>query len=227
MAAIIAVIPARGGSKRLPGKNILPFLGRPLLAWSIDAARQSKCLSAVYVSTDDNQIALVARKWGAEVIDRPAEFSSDTASTVDVLRHACGVVAERGLEFSYVMTLQPTNPLRPKGMLDEAVAQMRAARCDSLMGVSSLAVKMGRIERGLFRPDYALGQQSRLTEHTFFENGLIYISPRDALLRGDLMESRICAYICARPFDEVDIDDELDFRIAERIGEMVRDRLPE
>ena len=92
---LLALIPARGGSKRLPGKNIAPFGGRPLIAWSILAARALEGVSAVIVSTDDPAIAAVARDWGADVVQRPADLARDDTPTLDALVHAAEEAASR------------------------------------------------------------------------------------------------------------------------------------
>src|SRR5262245_49720306 len=113
---ILAVIPARGGSKRLPGKNTINFGGRPLLAWSVALA---KCLPQMHcvVSTEDSNIAAVARQVGAHVVDRPAELAADDSAMVDVMVHAAQIVEDQGATFDGVMLLQPTNPLRPVDMV--------------------------------------------------------------------------------------------------------------
>src|SRR5215510_4708852 len=110
---ILAVVPARGGSKRLPGKNIAPFGGRPLLAWSVALANRLDRVVRCVVSTEEPAIAAVARKAGAEVVDRPVELAGDDSSITAVLVHAAEAVRRDGLEFQGVMLLQPTNPLRP------------------------------------------------------------------------------------------------------------------
>ena len=103
----IALIPARGGSKRLPSKNILPFCGEPLIAWSILQAKESKCFDRIIVSTEDEEIAGVAREYGSDVIFRPEELAGDDVPTCDVVSHIYDVV-----DFDSCVILQPTNPLR-------------------------------------------------------------------------------------------------------------------
>ena len=222
---IVAIIPARGGSKRIPRKNILPFAGRPLLAWSIAAARTAPSIQSAWVSTDDDEIASVAEAHGARVIRRPAAFAGDDSSTLDVIVHALQSIRVEGITPTAVMTLQPTNPLRPIAMIEEAVARFTSSRCDSLISVSVRPLKTGRIVAGYFEPTYDFGQQSRLTEPIAFENGLLYITRVATLDGGSLCGKRILAFETARPFDEVDIDEPADVKLGECIFVAVKDMI--
>lgn len=134
----IAIIPARGGSKRIPRKNLRPLCGVPLVAWSIRAARDSKLISEVYVSTDDLEIATVAKQYGAEVVMRPPEISGDDARIEDALLHAVHVIVEGQLRNAktsaeiqaagerpdVVVTLQPTSPFRAEGLIDQCIRRL-------------------------------------------------------------------------------------------------------
>lgn len=110
--SVIALIPARGGSKSIPGKNVALLGGKPLLSWSIAAARRVPEIDGIFVSTDSEKIARIAKRYGAEVIHRPAAFSADTSPTVDMVRHALGVLKGSGLDPAYCVLLEPTCPLR-------------------------------------------------------------------------------------------------------------------
>lgn len=222
---IVAIIPARGGSKRLPHKNILPFAGRPLLAWSIAAAKAAPSLRQAWVSTEDDEIASVAEAHGAKVIRRPAALAGDDVPTLDVVVHALKSIRADGITPTAVMTLQPTNPLRPVAMIEDAVARFASSPCDSLVSVSLRRLKTGRIVAGYYEPSYPFGQQSRLTPPIAFENGLLYVTHVTTLDRGSLCGERILAFETARPFDEVDIDKPADIVLAEYILASVRDRL--
>lgn len=112
--SVLAVIPARGGSKRAPGKNIKEFRGKPLIAWSIDAARESKYIDRLVVSTEDAGIKWVAQSFGATVWDRPAHLADDNASNEDAMRNAW-----QGEEF--IVLLQPTSPLRTAFDIDHCI----------------------------------------------------------------------------------------------------------
>jgi N-acylneuraminate cytidylyltransferase len=223
---LLAIIPARGGSKRLPGKNIAPFGGRPLIAWSILAARAMPEVACVVVTTDDPAIAAVAKEWGAEVVDRPAELAGDETPTLDALIHAALAMAERGVAFDAVLLLQPTNPLRPLDMLRAAVARFRSEPCESLIGVSRRPLKLGQVVDGAFVPTYAFGTQSRLMPPVTYENGVLYIMHRRTLLDDrSLTGARALAFEVERPFDEVDIDEAVDLVIGEAVLAAVRARL--
>lgn len=123
MTEVLAIIPARGGSKGIPRKNIRSFSGSPLIAWSIAAARQSETVTRVIVSTDDEEIAAVARAWGAETpFLRPAEFAQDKSTDLPLFQHALKWLAENeGYAPDVVLQLRPTSPIRPRNCVDEAV----------------------------------------------------------------------------------------------------------
>jgi CMP-N-acetylneuraminic acid synthetase len=109
---ILSIIPARAGSKRLPGKNILPLAGKPVIQWTIEAAIASACLTKIVVSSDDPRALQVARACGVAGLDRPPELATDTAKTTDVVSHVIDVHARQGEHFDAIMLLQPTSPLR-------------------------------------------------------------------------------------------------------------------
>ena len=137
--SILAIIPARGGSVRLPRKNILPFAGKPLIAWSIEVALSSKFISKVVVSTDDCEIADISRNYGADVpFLRPAELASNTATTIDVIIHAVNYFQSRGENYDYVALLQPTSPLRKKSHIDEAIGLLKEKHADGVISVCKL-----------------------------------------------------------------------------------------
>ena len=223
---ILAIIPARGGSKRLPGKNITPFGGRPLLTWSVALAKSVEKVVACLVSTDDDAIAAVARGAGATVVDRPAELAGDDSSITKVMVHAAQAARTSGVSFDSVMLLQPTNPLRPLEMVERAIARFTSDPCDSLVAVSGRSLKTGRVSDGVFVPNYAPDTESRRTAPTYFENGLLYLTRSDVLLeQGSLYGKKILAFETESPFDEVDIDVAADLLIGEAVLSAVRDRL--
>jgi len=138
MTEVLAIIPARGGSKGIPRKNIRNFSGYPLIAWSIAAAKQSELVTRVIVSTDDQEIAAVAREWGAETpFLRPAEFAQDKTTDLPVFEHALKWLAENENYWpEVVVQLRPTSPIRPKGLVDAAVKiLLEHAEAESVRGV--------------------------------------------------------------------------------------------
>lgn len=134
---IIAVIPARGGSKSIPLKNIKTFAGKPLIAWSILAAKGSKHINRVFVSTDHPQIAKIARQYGAEVIDRPAEFAQDRTPTEPVVKHAYEWLRDhKGYAADTIVLLQPTTPSRQSFHIDQGIEWFRKTKADSVVAVN-------------------------------------------------------------------------------------------
>lgn len=210
----VALIPARGGSKRLPRKNILPLAGKPLIAYSIEYAKNEGI--PVYVSTDDLEIKEVSLQYGAQVIDRPAELASDYASTASVLQHTAQWLIQKGIEFDYIIILQATNPLRPKSMLNEAISIVENECPDSLMGVNPILRKQGRIVDNHFEPvNYYFGQRSQDMEVWYYENGLLYFTRKDKCLEGVVMTPNSRPLICDHIYGEIDIDSLDDFHKAE------------
>lgn len=131
---IIAIIPARGGSKGIPHKNIIDFHGKPLLAWTIEDAVNSKYIQKIFVSTDDKKIADVGEKYGAQIIWRPDEFATDTASSESVLKHAISVIGQE--QISYVVFLQVTSPLRESSDIDSGIEIIKNETSDSLFSAA-------------------------------------------------------------------------------------------
>ena len=133
---ILTLIPARGGSKGVPGKNIKPLAGKPLIAYTIEQAKAAKLLDRVILSTDDLEIAAVAERYGLEVpFLRPAELAQDHSGTLEVVRHALDFFEARGERFDAVCLLQVTSPYRPEGVIDEAIRRFAQERPDSLISV--------------------------------------------------------------------------------------------
>ncbi len=134
--SILAYIPARGGSKGIPGKNIINLCGKPLIAYSIEVALSCPYIDYVHVSTDSKEIAQVAREYGACVdFLRPAQYATDTAKTIDAMCHDIKELNNRGLTFDSVVLLQPTQPLRTKEMLTDAIETLYHSTSDSLVSV--------------------------------------------------------------------------------------------
>ena len=205
----IAVIPARGGSKRLPNKNILSIGGIPLLAHSILYAKNHDEIDAVYVSTDNEEIATIAQAYGAEVIIRPKNISGDHATTVTALQH---VVSELPNNLGAIVLLQPTNPLRPPTMLKEAMAIFNSNAIDSLVTVSEKIVKLGTISENKYKPyNYTFGQRSQDITPLYEENGLLYITKANKIREGVILANNNYAFVIPSSFPIVDIDTKEDF----------------
>lgn len=169
---IVCIIPARGGSKGVPGKNIMPINGIPLLAYSIQQAKDTPCINEIYVSTDDKAIAEVARKYGAQVIDRPTEISGDEATSESALLHALDKIGDPDL----VVFLQATSPVRKPDDIYIAIDKFYEQHCDSMFSAC-------RIEGFIWQdkvivPSYDYQHRPRrqdLEKHYVEENGSIYL----------------------------------------------------
>jgi CMP-N,N'-diacetyllegionaminic acid synthase len=177
---VYAIIPARGGSERVPGKNLSPINGQPLIAWTIAAALGAASVSRTFVTTDSAEIAAVSRQCGAEVIDRPAALSGSSASSESALLHALDWLSERGEPApDLIVFLQATSPLRRPDDVDRAVEQFVAAGADSLLSVSATPGFLWRVDDGVPAPlsfDPANRPRSQeLKDRFVIENGSLYI----------------------------------------------------
>jgi CMP-N,N'-diacetyllegionaminic acid synthase len=133
---LLAVIPARGGSKRLPGKNILDLAGKPLIAWTIESALDSKYIDRVIVSTNDNKVATISKKYGADVpFMRPDDLSADEATSIDVILHSMDYFEKVGEQYEYIILLQPTSPLRTLQNINESIELLQNKKCNSVISV--------------------------------------------------------------------------------------------
>jgi CMP-N-acetylneuraminic acid synthetase len=210
----IAIIPARGGSKRLPNKNILSLGGIPLIAHSILYAQENKAIiDAVYVSTDDETIKEIALQYGAKVIDRPENLSGDLEPTVSAIKHVLESIDEN---IENVILLQATNPLRPQNLLEEAFEAYQNGNYDSLFTVSRNHQKLGKMVANKFVPfNYEIGQRSQDLEPLFFENGLLYIAKASLILQDIIISENAYAFEVNSIFANVDIDTQEDLEYAE------------
>ena len=191
----------------------------PLIAHSIQYAQKHAFIDAVYVTTNDEAIAKVARQYGAEIIMRPEAISGDFEPTVSALKH----VLQNIDEVADVVLLQPTNPLRPEKLLEEAYAVYQNGNCDSLFSVTRNHQKFGKIVNDKFVPyNYEIGQRSQDLEPLYFENGLLYISKSELILNGSIISENACPYLVEHLFAAVDIDTQEDFDYAEYLLGKVR-----
>ena len=226
--ASLAIIPARGGSKGVPGKNLRTLAGKPLIAWSIEQAIAAAAVDAVLVSTDDETIAGVARAHGAEApFLRPADLATDSAPTEPVMAHALDWCARQGRAFETVVLLQPTSPLRLPGTIDAAFRQLADEGADSLVGVVDshhFYWRRGAAAEPLY--DYRnrpRRQDIAAADRRYRETGSIYISRVDAFARS---RNRLSGSIALFVMDELEgweIDSEADFAILEALFSRIAD----
>jgi CMP-N,N'-diacetyllegionaminic acid synthase len=220
---VLALIPARGGSKAIPRKNLLVLAGKPLLAYSIEQALASKHITRTVVSTDDEETAAVARAFGAEVpFMRPPELAQDLSTDLDVFRHALAALREReGYRCDLVAHLRPTGPLRRVAVIDEAIGQMlRSPDADSMRSVSradQTPYKMWRIAGGMLQPvlqlagiaePYSMPRQS--LPEIYWQNGYLDLVRPEVILERHLMAGeRILPFVIEDPIVELDYPDTL------------------
>lgn len=214
----IAIIPARSGSKGLKDKNIIDLCGRPLMAYSIEAAIKSSCFNRVIVSTDSEEYGKIAKQYGAEVMYRGAKLSDDKATTFMVLEDILDRLKE---PLDYFMLLQPTSPLRDENHVREAVDKFERnmPNFDFLVSVkeaehSAVLVKPIDEDESLKYFDTDFSNYRRQEYKEYSPNGAIFIAKPDAYLsRKHFFGAKSISYIMNR-FDSVDIDDELDYELA-------------
>lgn len=215
----LAIIPARGGSKRLPHKNILNLAGKPLIAWSIEAGLNCKYIDKVIVSSDDNEILDVSKKYNADVIKRPIELATDSSASFDAVKHTLDNL-ER---YDFVVLLQPTSPLRNAQHIEEAIELLNEKSSDAVVSVcemdhspqwsNTLAADLNMTN---FIPESILNKRSQDLETYYRLNGAVYICKTDKLLKNKdfLIKDNIFAYQMPRK-NSIDIDEKIDFSIAE------------
>jgi len=212
---IISVIPARGGSKGIPGKNIRLLCGKPLIVHSVEQAKAAEYITDVYVTTDDADIANAASNAGAEVIMRPASLSGDMASSESALKH---VLQSLKAEFDYVVFLQCTSPIRAEDDIDNAVKTIRDKEADSLLSVVQSHKFLWCEKDGQGQSinyDYRNRPRRQDMNIQYMENGSIYIFKPWVLLELDnRLGGEIALYPMA-PNSTIDIDVESDFISAE------------
>jgi len=223
----IGIIPARGGSKGLPRKNIRELCGKPLIAWSIEKALKSSCLDTVIVSTDDEEIAEVSRSLGAEVpFIRPSELASDTATTFGVVEHALAFFRIQKLQsFEYTALLEPTSPLREDTDIDNMLERLDGARdyFDAIVSLGETShhpslvkrVRDRRVEA--FCSELAITNRRQDNEPAYFPFGVAYIIKSDILLKErTFYPARLMGYVVHR-YQNYEIDDVYDFLAVEAI----------
>ena len=214
----VTLIPARGGSKGIPRKNILPIAGKPLMSYTIQQSKKSSHINRTIISTDDDEIATTAKYYGAEVIIRPSEISGDTASSESALFHALDYLQEtENYQPDLVVFLQCTSPLRKHDDIDKAIIQFQQEKADSLLSVSPGHTFLWEQIDGLARSinyDYRNRPRRQEMNPQFRENGSIYIFKPWVLREyNNRLGGKISLYVMDEPC--IDIDSMLDFEMAE------------
>ncbi|MFC1621715.1 cytidylyltransferase domain-containing protein [Candidatus Omnitrophota bacterium] len=216
---ILALIPARSGSKRLPGKNVKLLAGKPLIAWTIEQAKTSKHVDKVIVSTDDKKIARISREYGSEVpFLRPQRLATDKAKSIDVILHGLDQLARDAEFYDIVILLQPTSPLRTSEDIDRAICLLFSKRAKAIISVYENGHRplwSNTLPRNGSMKDFTSNKHIKGPYYTL--NGAIYVSHVDHLRKKkEFVGSKTFAYIMPRE-RSIDIDDKLDFSIADQL----------
>lgn len=229
---ILAIIQARGGSKGIPGKNIKLLCGKPLIAWTIEAAKTAKTVTRVIVSTDDKEIAELSKKYGAEVpFMRPAEFATDGAKSIGLLEHALNWLSENeNYKADIVVQLKPTNPLRTAETIDKVVELYKASPgIDAVITVVKAPIhplKTWKFNGEFVKPfvpenvfgikEAAKTPRQKLPE-AFGNNSCVHvINPKTILEKHSSVGTKVKGIVLSRE-ESINIDEPIDFEIAELI----------
>ncbi len=226
--SVLAIIPARGGSKGIPKKNIRELLGKPLLQYPIDTARASKMIDRIVVSTDDAEIGALAERLVAEVVWRPAELATDTALVIDAIRYTIQYVREQGYFPEVILLLEATSPVRRVADIERAIEVVRNGEADTVISFSETEVSPNRLWRideakGLAEP-YLSDAQPLLPRQqqpkAYQGNGQVYAFSAPNLDANPHARSaalgRIYPIVTPRTMS-IDIDEEFDLLIAEQV----------
>ena len=225
MPTVLGVIPARGGSKAIPNKNLALLCGRPLLAYTADAVKESKLLTRTVVSTDDERIADCARSLGLEVpFMRPASLGGDDVPMLPVVQHAIEMLETDGFHADIVVVLQPTSPLRRGEHIDAAVKWLERAGGDSVVSVVEVPHQFNptsvmRLEEGLLKPflDAPTATRRQDKPRVYARNGPAVLATRVQVIKEGSLYGRQSWPLGMNPEDSLDIDTPWDLRLAESV----------
>jgi CMP-N-acetylneuraminic acid synthetase len=221
---VLAVIPARGDSKGIPRKNLYPLNGKPLIAYTIEAALKSKLLTRSIISTDSEEIAEVAEKFGGDVpFIRPNVLANDTASSIDVVKHAVKELEKAdGVRYNYAVLLQPTTPLRLSEDIDKVVQKLISTQCDTVITMVDVGAfhpaRMYRIENdrlvGIMEESIAMRRRQDLPP-IYIRSGDVYACKRDIIFNRNSMLGNDCRPLVISPNRAINIDTLRDIVLAE------------
>lgn len=222
---VLGLIPARGGSKGIPNKNIRRLNGRPLLSYTADAALASKLLNRVVLSTEDEEIAAVGRDCGLDVLFlRPVELAQDTSPTLPVIQHAVNYLSEMGENYDVVCLLQPVTPLRSSQVIDGCISLMSGSGADTVITISKVPTQFNPRfvyflnDEGVL--EYSMGGQTKPIRRqdvpdAYVREGSVYLVTLDTIKqKNSLFGDKVLGYEI-NPEDSVNIDDQDDWDRAE------------
>lgn len=218
---ILAIVPARGGSKGLPKKNIKSLVGKPLIYYTLNEAKKSQYLTKIVVSTEDNSISNISKKYGIQVIKRPLSLSKDNSKSIDVVKHVI-LFLEKNEKFipDVIILLQPTSPLRLSSDIDKAIKKFLSNDCDTVVSMTEThfppfgiySLKNKNVKPILKNPKNIFRRQD--SKNFYQINGAIYISTKNFIMKkNSMLGKKILPYIM--PIERsIDIDSKIDFLMA-------------
>lgn len=230
---ILALIPARGGSKSIPRKNIKNLAGKPLIAYTIAAAKKSRFLTCTIVSTDDEEIARIARRYGAEApFMRPKKIARDTSTTMEAVHHALSWLKKNdGEEYDYLMILQPTSPFRTAEDIDECIKLAVDKKADSVMSMKELddfaPKKIKKIKNGKILPYFEdegkTSSRRQDLEKMYKRNCAVYLTKMKCIMQEDFFGKKSLAYLMPEE-RSLDINKPADFELAQFLARKLTKR---
>jgi N-acylneuraminate cytidylyltransferase len=221
---ILAIIPARTGSRGIPGKNITPVAGKPLIAWTIEAAKKCAYIDRIVVSSDGDQILSIAEKHGAEGLKRPASLAGDEVRSEPVIVHAVEALSEKGYRPDIIIYLQPTSPLRTAEHLNEALELFNNKKAGALISVTKADSRMLKafIEKpngfitGISNNDFPFMNRQSLPS-VYVPNGAIYILKANNFLKNPKFWATKTLPFIMSAEESVDLDKPEDLAVIEKI----------
>ncbi|MED5073197.1 glycosyltransferase [Anoxybacillus geothermalis] len=212
----LVVIPARGGSKGIPRKNIRHLNGKPLIGYSIETAKKSKYVDKVIVSTDDTEIASIAENYGAEIMFRPEHLASDEVPLDPVIYDVVDNLEKKGMSFEYIVTIQPTSPLLRTETLDKVIEILIDGDYDTVLTAVDDRHLAWTKENGMFVPKYKERKNRQYLPPEYRETGAVLASKRSVITPDSRIGKKVTLYEVDK-FESIDIDSPMDWWIAEKI----------
>ncbi len=223
---ILAIIPARAGSKRLPGKNVKKLVGKPLIQWTIEAVQACQFVDTIVISTDDPKVIDISEKLGVKIpFIRPESLAQDSSSSIDVIFHAISHFEQLGDKYDFILLLQPTSPLRTSRHILEAISLMNDKNADGIISVCEaehsplwMNTLDDTFDMSSFLKDEVKNKRSQDLKQYYRLNGAIYLININRLKNEKtmLLKDNIYAYEMDR-MSSVDIDEQIDFYVAEAV----------
>ena len=214
---VVAIIPARGGSKGIPKKNILPLAGKPLIAYTIEASINSGVINKTIVSTDSEEIANVSKEYGAEIIERPEELSGDTASSESALHHAIETLEKQNYSPDIIVFLQCTSPLREASVIKEAVNKVLNEDYDSALSAFESFRYFGELKDNKYIPFRKERKRRQEMTPWYCDNGAVYVVKKEIFVKENNRYGGKIGLVIMSEEDSLEIDNLFEAKFIEEI----------